>query len=259
MIACCRDGSATNFMGGDRMIFIGYSSKDRYSVVEPILFHLKHLGLNVWYDFHDMFLGDDRYQENFVNGIESASYVIFIISPHFFESKCAIEELLFAKKLIEEGRMIFFPVFYDLSPEQLPAQLDWIHNIIYNEVQSDSGTRHVAYQIAERVFRDETQKLPYQSLVSIAKKDCFHDSYINRLIESWNCVDERSYGVRIGILFSLYQYLPLIETEYNVAIQYIYSLLQLNETSNHLIYSIFEKCVLAYCSCQLATNQCNQF
>ena len=55
------------------MIFIGYSSKDRYSVVEPILFHLKHLGLHVWYDFHDMFLGDDRYQENFVNGIESAS------------------------------------------------------------------------------------------------------------------------------------------------------------------------------------------
>lgn len=239
------------------MIFIGYSSKDRYSVVEPILFHLKHFGLRVWYDFHDMFLGDNRYQENFVHGIEAASYIIFIISPHFFESKCAIEELLFAKKLIEESRAVFFPVFYDLAPDELPDQMDWMHNIIYNEVRSDSGTRHVAYQIAERIFRDETQALPYQSLVALAEGNHFHDCYANRLIESWSCVDERSYGVRIGILYSLYQYLPPIKTKYNAAIQYIFTLLQLNEVSDHLIYSIFEKCVLAYCSCQLIGSQCN--
>ena len=79
------------------MVFIGYSSKERYSVVEPILFHLKHFGLDVWYDFHDMFLGDDRYQINFKQGIGKSSYVIFIISPHFFESKCAMDELNYAK------------------------------------------------------------------------------------------------------------------------------------------------------------------
>ena len=108
------------------MIFIGYSSKDRYSIVEPILFHLKHFGLDVWYDFHNMFLGDDQYQANFVEGIQSSSYIVFIISPYILESTCAMEELAFAKKLIEEEQAIFFPVFYNLEPDKLPPKLNWI-------------------------------------------------------------------------------------------------------------------------------------
>lgn len=47
------------------MIFIGYSSGDRYTVVESLVFHLKNYGFEVWYDFYDMFLGDNRYEENF--------------------------------------------------------------------------------------------------------------------------------------------------------------------------------------------------
>lgn len=244
--------------GGVLMIFIGYSSKDRYSIVEPILFHLKHFGLNVWYDFHDMFLGDDRHQTNFIEGIGSSSYIIFIISPHFFESTCAMEELAFAKSLIQEGHATLFPIFYNFTPDRLPKQLEWINNIIYNEVKSDSGTRYVAYQIAERIFYDETKIFTYRSLTDFAEEDSFHDEYVNQLIKSWASVDERSYGVRIGILYSLYRYLPPMKTKYNNAVQYIFSLLQLNETSDHLIYSIFEKCILAYCSCQLAGSQSNQ-
>ena len=34
------------------MIFIGYSSGDRYTVVESLVFHLKNYGFEVWYGFH---------------------------------------------------------------------------------------------------------------------------------------------------------------------------------------------------------------
>lgn len=237
------------------MLFIGYSSKDRYAIVEPILFHLKHFGLDVWYDFQDMFLGDDRYQTNFVHGIGSSAYIIFIISPNLFDSACAMEELAFAKTLIEDGHAVFFPIFYHFSPDKLPKGLCWINNIIYNEVKSDSGSRHVAYQIVERVFRDDQLTLPYQSLETFLQNQCFRNDYIVRLLTSWANVDERSYGIRIGILYSLYKYLPCIETKYNKAIEYIFSLLQMNEKPDHLIYSIFEKCIIGYCSCQLTDCQ----
>ena len=59
------------------MIFIGYSSGDRYTVVESLVFHLKNYGFEVWYDFYDMFLGDNRYEENFKKGISGSHYVIF--------------------------------------------------------------------------------------------------------------------------------------------------------------------------------------
>lgn len=51
------------------MFFIGYSSKDRYTIVEPILFPLKHLGSDAWYDFTNMHLGDNRYFANLEHGI----------------------------------------------------------------------------------------------------------------------------------------------------------------------------------------------
>lgn len=233
------------------MLFIGYSNKDRYTIVEPILFHLKHFGLEIWYDFQDMFLGDDRYQTNFVHGIGSSTYIIFIISPNLFDSACAMEELAFTKTLIEKGNIVFFPVFYHFSPDKLPEDLCWINNIIYNEVKSNSGSRYVAYQIAERVYRDDQLTLPYQSMEIFLQNQCFQNDYIMRLLTSWINVDERNYGLRIGILYSLYQYLPYKMTKYNKAIEYLFSLLQMNEKPDHLIYSIFEKCIIGYCSYQL--------
>ena len=52
------------------MFLIGYSSKDRYTIVEPILFPLKHLGSDAWYDFTNMYhLGNNRYIANFEHRI----------------------------------------------------------------------------------------------------------------------------------------------------------------------------------------------
>lgn len=79
------------------MLFIEYSCKDRYTIVEQILFHLQHFGLNVWYDFQGMFPCDDRFQTNFVHHIGSSTYIVFIISSNLFSSACAMEELAFAK------------------------------------------------------------------------------------------------------------------------------------------------------------------
>lgn len=230
------------------MIFVGYSSKDRYTITEPLLFHLKHFGLDVWYDFHDMFLGDNRYQTNFIDGIGASTYIICIISPHLFESVCAIEEIEFARNMIENKKAVFFPIFYNFNPEDLPESLCWIRNIIYNEIQGNSGSRYVAYQIVEKVLQDELQRFSYGCLYAIIEANSFEDKYIVQLLKSWADVDERSYGVRIGILYSLYCYLPNVSTNYIKPITYIFLMLQMNEPVDHLIYSIFEKSMTIYLS-----------
>lgn len=236
------------------MLFIGYSSKDRYTIVEPILFHLKHLGLEVWYDFTDMFLGDNRYLTNFEHGIGDAAYIAFVISPNLFTSHCAIEELSFAKRIVEEKHAVIFPIFYQFSPNNLKNEYEWLKNYIYNEVTSDSGTKHVAYQIAERIMHDDMQSFSVLSIESLLQKENLGEGYVKELLECCQNTDERNYGVRMGLLYSLFQYLPAIDTKYNKAIRYIFSLLQMNENPDHLIYSVFEKCILGYLCCQLTVH-----
>lgn len=145
------------------MIFIGYSSDDRYTVVESLVFHLKNYGFDVWYDYYDMFLGDNRYEENFKKGISGSQYVIFIISKNFFTSNCAKEELDYAQLLYEKGEIILFPLLYHMSANELPKEYNWITKIIYNEIEDHSGTLFVANQIIERMLHDEVLNSKYRS------------------------------------------------------------------------------------------------
>lgn len=86
----------------------------------------------------------------------------------------------FCKKLVEQGSTVLFPTFYQFAPGKLPKELCWIHNVIYNEVQSDSGSRHVAYQIVERVFHDDLWTLLYKSLEILLQDQYFENEYIMR-------------------------------------------------------------------------------
>ena len=56
------------------MIFFCFSSKDRHTIVDAILFHITKYEIPVWYDRQQMLLGDDRNHKNFTEGVEKASY-----------------------------------------------------------------------------------------------------------------------------------------------------------------------------------------
>ena len=75
------------------MLFFCFSSKDRHSIVESILFHLTNYGLPVWYDRHKMLLGDERDNKNFDEGVKACNYSIIILSANTIASECANEEI----------------------------------------------------------------------------------------------------------------------------------------------------------------------
>lgn len=232
------------------MVFIGYSSKDRYEIVEHMIFHLKNYGIDVWYDFHDMFIGDDRFHTNFEYGIAESKYVIFIISPDFFKSNCAMEELNYAQKLYEENKITLFPILYLLKASELPAEYNWIKKIIYNEVDAQSGTLFVTNQIIEKILYDIVKNLPFRSFSEIANflKDK-NTNYLCRLAEAYLNLDKPNYSARIAILYAIFLYITSdkkiqLENYIPKIVNRIVTFTSLNISLDHLTFSIFELTIL---------------
>ena len=55
-------------------VFICFSAKDRYTIAEPIVHHLKNYGIDIWYDRYAMVLGDNRIEKNLKEGAENCNY-----------------------------------------------------------------------------------------------------------------------------------------------------------------------------------------
>lgn len=232
------------------MIFIGYSSKDRYDIIEPMVFHLKNYGFNVWYDFHDMYLSDDRYHTNFELGIGESKYVIFILSHNFFDSKCAIEELDYAQTLYEKNEIILFPVLYMIKASELPDSYNWIKKIIYNEVNEHSGTLFVTNQIVEKMLHDETKKMAFRSFSEINKHlQNKPETYLSKLLETYLNLDIPNYSAKISLLYAIYLYISdtkkITHEEYIIKIiDKIVTFTSLNIYLDHLTFNIFQLAVL---------------
>lgn len=232
------------------MIFIGYSNKDRYDIVESMVFHLKNYGMNVWYDFHDMMLGDNRFYENFETGIGKSTYVIFIISHNFFSSRCATEELKYAQNLYEKGEIILFPILYLMKASALPEDYSWIKKIIYNEVNEQSGTLFVTNQIIEKLLYDEGKMLPYRSFSELSKV-CYKQEklYLGNLLDTFISLDLPNYSARMALLYAAYLFVTVEGTEkydtyINKIVSRIFSFTSLNITLDHLTFRIFQLAML---------------
>ena len=233
-----------------KMIFIGYSNQDRYAIVEPIVFHLKNYSINVWYDFHDMFLSDNRYHENFELGIGKSKYVIFIISHDFFNSNCAVEELNYAQTLYEKGEIVLFPILYLIKASELPNEYSWIRKIIYNEVTAESGTLFVTNQIIEKMLHDESKTLPLRSFSEISNySNVESDKYLKMLLETYLSLDIPNYSAKMALLYAAYLYVSLNDDEkgntyIEKIINRIVTFSSLNIPMDHLTFNIFQLTVL---------------
>lgn len=231
------------------MLFIGYSNKDRYDVVESILFHLKNYGFPIWYDFYDMLVSDNRKKENFENGIKKNKYCIFIISENFFESKCAIEELDYARELYENEKITLFLLFYNYDVNLLPNEYNWIRKIIYSEITSHSGTLFVTNQIIEKILSDKIKATKFRTISEISKQIKNTIPFLHKLFETYLDMDMSNYSARISFLYSSYLYLSCDKKRSKLDFCYkiiskIYKLTSLNISIDHLSLRLFEQCII---------------
>lgn len=189
---------------GDSMLFFCFSSKDRHSIVESVLFHLTNYGLPVWYDRHKMLLGDERDYKNFDEGVKNCNYAIIILSQNTINSKCANEEIDLIFEKYKRQQMYIFPIFFNIKVSDLPERYIWMTKLVYKELTIGTDSRSACNHIICRFLLDELQKYKIKTINEYMKTyEHNHTfSYITKLINSYCSVSDDNHNAQIALLYA---------------------------------------------------------
>lgn len=225
-------------------MFICFSSADRYTVTKSCLYHLKNYGFTVWYDYHELILGDKKREKNFDNAIKSNKYFIIIYSKNLFKSPCAIEEEKLIFEQSKDRDIVIFPLLYDIKfkfkelPDIYKSKLE---NLIYNEIDDTTGSISSINQIITKILIDKLNDSPYDLTPTIKGIDVenIDDLYLSRILYNYSQIDESNFNARISILFCLVKYIEIKytitdENRYLITIlNYLFKFTNLNVAYNH--------------------------
>lgn len=195
------------------MIFLCFSSKDRYTIVESVMYHLKNYGLSVWYDYHKLILGDNRDYKNLKEGIEQNNHAIIIVTNNIFDCVCANDEINVIHKQYIAGKIHVFPIFYKISAFELPSKYQWLCRLIYNEVDDNTGTLLTCNQIILKYIMDKNNMYNIKDLINYRKMS-FQDNFIIEMLSIYFEIDSDNINVRMLALFSVFKYLMCKYTSY---------------------------------------------
>lgn len=148
-------------------LFVGFAAEDRYTIAEPIVYHLQNYGVKTWYDRQSLLMGDNRRKKNLEEGAGESAYACIVISKHTATSSCAMEEFAVIENRFRNGEVTVFPVLYELFPEDIPNELLWIKGIIFKEVSRSSGTREICNHIACKISEDLLINHPYKCIKDV--------------------------------------------------------------------------------------------
>ncbi len=223
-------------------MFMCFSSGDRYTVVKSCLYHLKNFGIPVWYDYHELILGDTKKEKNFEYAIKNNKYFLIIYSDNLFNSPCALEE---EKRIFDElnkRSITIFPLLYNIKFIELPISYqNKLENYIYNEIDDTKGSLSSINQVITKILIDKINKTPYDTTPTLSNYDMtsLSNNYIKQLINAYNHISKDNFNARITMLFCVYQYIKYnhgikqtISYVYET-IEYLFSFTKLNIEYNH--------------------------
>lgn len=187
-----------------RKVFICFSAKDRYNIAQPIVYHLKNYGINVWYDRHEMVMGDDRIKRNIEEGAGKCRYAIIILSSNTLDSICATEEIKILELRYYEGEVVIFPVLYELKPCDIPQKFIWIRNLIFKEVTHATGTLEICNHIACKITQDMLEYCKCKSIQDIINSNLFLPKTVNSLLKQYSKIYNANLNSRVTMLYSIY-------------------------------------------------------
>lgn len=205
------------------MVFFCFSSKDRQAIVESLLYHLDDYCIPVWYDRRTMLMSDQRNYKNFVEGVGSCRYAVIILSPNCIASKCANEEIELIKEKYEKGDMIVFPIFFNISAEDIPENYQWMRKLVYKELTPSIDSVAAAIHVVCKVLLDELDKYPIKTLneyIATYEKIPLH-TYPIIIIQSYLTTYKGNYNARISLLYSICKYIISLYDISNIP-QYYY-------------------------------------
>ena len=110
-------------------VFISHASEDKSEVARPLATSLQELGLRVWYDEFELRIGDDLVTK--LNaGINGSRFGIVVLSQAFFAKRWTMHELNMLERHWVLDNRLLFPVWHNITLEELSAYRAWLANII---------------------------------------------------------------------------------------------------------------------------------
>lgn len=187
-----------------KKLFICFSSKDRYDIVQPVVYHLKNYGIDVWYDRYEMVMGDDRQKKNIQEGAEKCKYALIILSSNTINSLCATEEIEILKSRYYKGEVVIFPVLYELKPYEIPSKFGWVGNLIFKEVNNTSGTLEICNHIACKITNDILDNCRYRTIKEIVSSSLPLPNSVTALLDKYTKIDNANLNSRVTLLYATY-------------------------------------------------------
>ncbi len=102
----------------DYDLFISHAGEDKANFVEPLVTALEARGLKVWFDAHQILLGDD-FREKMDEGLRRSRFGVVVLSPWFLKkywTKNELSALFTQERIFNEKRIL--PVVHDLTPKE---------------------------------------------------------------------------------------------------------------------------------------------
>lgn len=224
------------------MIFLCFSSEDRYSIVKSCLYHLKNYGYDTWYDYHELILGDKKREKNFEKAIQACDYFIVFYSNNFLNSPCAINEesLIFAEA--SSRNITIFPLLYNLKFNELPFDIqNRIENLIYNEITDATGCIESVNQMVVKILLNEMgySEFDFTPSINYSLIQKINDVFLKSILLEYLDISKENFNARISFLYCIYKYIATnnvlenIPIHYSQTITYLSHYTKLNIPYNH--------------------------
>lgn len=199
-------------------LFICFAAKDRYDVVQSIVYHLKNYGIDIWYDRYEMVMGDNRFEKNIEEGAENCRYALIVLSHNTINSLCATEEIAILKKRYHKNEVTIFPILFKIKPSDVPPEFQWVKDLIFKEVFSNTGTLEVVNHIVCKITKDILAHYKYKNIQEILSSKRIVSKPIVSLLKNYTKLDVANLNSRIALLFAVY---TIIVESYTISINAI--------------------------------------
>ncbi|HYC90127.1 MAG TPA: tetratricopeptide repeat protein [Thermoanaerobaculia bacterium] len=129
-------------------VFVSHASEDKTRFVEPLVAALRERGLRVWYDSHEIRLGDD-FRRKMDEGLSRSRFGVVVLSPRFFKywPEAELSALFNQEATFDVTRIL--PVRCDLDRATLTRRLPLLAGRA--DIGWEMGVATVADRIRDRV------------------------------------------------------------------------------------------------------------
>lgn len=206
--------------------FISFSGEARETHAVQFMNFFNKYGLHCWYDYHELFLGDELKKSIIDNGINKVDYCILIINKTYLNRNWPCQEaILLYERFINKKDIVIFPILLDITKQDLKeSKLNFLLNIKYQFLKTGEPIDKVAFQIINRIFHDFLSNFKLKS-VSLALKyfgnlKLSSDINIYNSLKLLNNFDDNDYKNKTIILIciiELFEKNPFFKTVRQIA------------------------------------------